>query len=285
MKRGLQDAQEAGFLERISQSLDELRPAERRLGEFLLDFPGELASYDGQELARLSGVSKATVSRFVRRIGFDSYEQARRAVRDEGRTGSRLFLGHAEPDPEESALALAVQEERENLAWTFERIGEDQLDALADAILAARKVWIVGQRISHSFATYLYWQLVKVVRDATVIPRDGESLGEHIAAIGPDDLAIVFALRRRMGGTDALLAEIGRTGARSALISDEGMAQDAARDWHFRCRIATATPQFNHAAVLTLCHQIVVRATLRAGPAGRERLRRVDELNERLGEY
>ena len=44
----------AGFISRIHERLPDMHRAERRLGEFLLDFPGELASYDAQELARLS---------------------------------------------------------------------------------------------------------------------------------------------------------------------------------------------------------------------------------------
>ena len=70
------------FLGRVRESLPDLYPAERRLGEFLCDFPGEIASYNAQELAKLAKVSKATVSRFVRRLGFDNYEQARRSSKE-----------------------------------------------------------------------------------------------------------------------------------------------------------------------------------------------------------
>ncbi|OSQ59834.1 DNA-binding protein [Marivita cryptomonadis] len=266
-------------------ALADLQPAERRLGTFLLDFPGDMASYDAQELARLSDVSKATVSRFIRKIGYDSYDAARRAVRDEASSGSRLYIGHAEPGAMEDVLGFGMREEMENLAWTFQRITPDDLDRLAEKMLSARKVWIIGQRISHSFATYLRWQLVKVVPDAAVIPKDGESMGEHLAAMTADDLVLVVALRRRMSGLEVLLREIGTIGAARAVISDDSMEPDPSLDWHFRCRISTATPQFNHAAVLALCHQIVVRTTLKSGANGRTRLRRVDELNERLGEY
>ena len=185
----------------------------------------------------------------------------------------------------EDVLGFGMREEMENLAWTFQRITPDDLDRLAEKMLSARKVWIIGQRISHSFATYLRWQLVKVVPDAAVIPKDGESMGEHLAAMTADDLVLVVALRRRMSGLEALLREIGAIGAARAVISDDSMEPDPRLDWHFRCRISTATPQFNHAAVLALCHQIVVRTTLKSGADGRTRLRRVDELNERLGEY
>jgi DNA-binding MurR/RpiR family transcriptional regulator len=285
MKSQLQKDETPRFLDRIRTALNDLQPAERRLGTFLLDFPGDMASYDAQELARLSDVSKATVSRFIRKIGYNSYDAARRAVRDEASSGSRLYIGHGEPGAMEDVLGFGMREEMENLAWTFQRITADDLDRLAERMLSARKVWIIGQRISHSFATYLHWQLIKVVPDTAVIPKDGESMGEHLAAMTPDDLVLVVALRRRTSGLEALMREIGGIGAARAVISDDSMEPDTGLNWHFRCRISTATPQFNHAAVLALCHQIVVRTTLKAGVGGRTRLRRVDELNERLGEY
>ena len=69
------------FLTRVRQALPSLHPAERRLGDFVCDFPGELASYSAQELAALAHVSKATVSRFVQRLGYENYEEARRHAR------------------------------------------------------------------------------------------------------------------------------------------------------------------------------------------------------------
>lgn len=274
---------DSSFLQRVRAALPHLHPAERRLGEFLFRFPGEIASYDAQELARLAGVSKATVSRFVRRIGFASYEEARRQARAEGASGSRLFQGHAEHEAGARALDLDMAESKENLDWTFRRIGADELDAVAQAILGARRVWLIGYRISQSFATYLQWQLLKVAPDVQVIPKGGETLGEHLAAMTQDDCAIFFALRRRVAGTDMIIDEILRRGPKLALVTDEGMAPRDGIAWHFLCQTRTAGPQFNHAAVFAVCHQIMQRATLAAGVAARERLRDIEETNERIG--
>ncbi len=272
------------FLARIRAALPELHRAERRLGHFLLDFPGDLASYDAQELARLSGVSKATVSRFVRRIGFENYETARRAAREERQTGSRHFIAHAEAPPAEDPLVLGMQEEMANIAWTLERIAPEEMEQLAEGILGARRVWLIGYRISRVFADYLYWQLLKVVPSATVIPQAGESLGEYTAEMTPDDVVILVALRRRAANTDRVIAELDRTGIPTALITDDGLQHDARARWHFRCRIETSSPQFNHAAVVNICHRIVSHTTLKAGSDARSRLRRIDEANERLGD-
>lgn len=275
---------DTSFLSRIKAALPELHRAERTLGTFLLEFPGDLASYDAQELARLSGVSKSTVSRFVRRLGFENYESARRAARAERQRGSRHFLAHSENVPPEQQLATSLEEELENVSRTFERIDMAELDTLAHSIASSRKVWVAGYRISHSFASYVYWQLIKVVPEAALIPQAGESLGEHFAAMQPDDIVIWIALRQKMGNTDAALLQLDRLGIPTALITDDGTEPNHRTKWHFRCRIETSSPQFNHASVTSLCHQIVTRATLRAGLDARTRLRRIDEFNKELGE-
>ncbi|HLS42296.1 MAG TPA: MurR/RpiR family transcriptional regulator, partial [Paenalcaligenes sp.] len=84
--------QAPSFLSRVRALLPELHPAERRLGDFVCDFPGELASFSASELAELAHVSKATVTRFVKRLGYENYEEARRHARAERSTGSRFFL-------------------------------------------------------------------------------------------------------------------------------------------------------------------------------------------------
>ncbi len=235
------------FLSRIRDHLPELQRAEHKLATFLLDFAGDVASYDAQELAQLSGVSKATVSRFVRRIGFESFEAARRAARSERQAGTRHFtplgsaIGATEP-PMQTLTALNLGEEWENIAWTFERIDPDSLDSLATALLKARRVWLIGHRISHSYASMLYWQLSRVVPDMRVIPQAGEQLGDHLALLHADDLVLCLALSPRPSVIEAALQEVLMTGASCAVISDESMPDDPRFAWHFRGRIETPTP-------------------------------------------
>ena len=87
----------SSLLGRVRDQLHELPPTERRLADLILDFPGELASYSASELAALANVSNATVSRFIRRLGYDNYDEARRQAREEKRSGSPLFLAVVKP--------------------------------------------------------------------------------------------------------------------------------------------------------------------------------------------
>ncbi|MFN3146569.1 MAG: MurR/RpiR family transcriptional regulator [Paracoccaceae bacterium] len=76
-----------------------LAPGELRLAEAILHFPGQIASYTATELAGMAGVSNATVTRFVRKIGYRSFEEARQAVRAEQAAGTALLRVDREGAP------------------------------------------------------------------------------------------------------------------------------------------------------------------------------------------
>ena len=275
---------EFSFLTRVRNALPSLHPAERRLGDFVCDFPGELASYSASELATLAHVSKATVSRFIKRLGYDSYEDARRHARVEKQTGSRLFLTTAADASTVQSVAAHVAQGVANLEATFLSISDSQIDAVVRAMLDARKVWVVGFRSSHPFAAYLQWQLTQVIENIVAIPGGGQTLGEHFVSLKADDVVIVFGMRRRIARMDLLLAEIARSGARLLYITDEGLPFLTAATWHFRCQTLAPGPLFNHVAVTAVCHLLATRAIEIAGTSARARLRGIESLNDSLEE-
>ncbi|WDZ76200.1 MurR/RpiR family transcriptional regulator [Ensifer adhaerens] len=275
---------ERSFLTRVRQVLPELHPAERRLGDFLCDFPGEVASYSAQELAALAHVSKATVSRFIQRLGYDNYEEARRHARADKQTGSRLFLATATDSGGEQSLTSHVAQGVANIEATFLAISETQVTAAATAILGARKVWVIGFRASHSFATYLQWQMTQVVEHIAAIPGGGQTLGEHLVSIGSDDVVILFGLRRRVSLMEPILAQLEKSGTRLLYITDEGVPFLNQAEWHFRCQTLAPGPLFNHVSVMALCHLLTTRCIEIAGTAGRNRLRGIEAINDALEE-
>ena len=275
---------EVSFLHRVRSTLSDLTPAERQLGEFLCDFPGELASYNAKELARLARVSNATVSRFVRSLGFDNYEQARILARKEGQTGSRLFLDHSEATATADWPSDEVEQISENLGKTFRRIDPRELREVARGFLTARRVVVIGFRSNFAFAAYLKWQLMQVVEDITLVPGGGETLGEHFASLDANDVVLVFGLRRRVAVTERLLASLLRSGAAVALVTDEGAEFRKDVKWHFRCETNSTGPIFNHTTVMALCHLLLSLAIEEAGAKGRTRLQTIESLNEVFGE-
>lgn len=274
---------EQSFLARVRRKLPELHPAERRLGDLVCDFPGELASYSASELAALAGVSNATVTRFVRRLGYDSYEDARRDARDEASSGSRLYLqqkGNEDRAEPESFLETDIR----NLRETIGDISRHEIDRLAEAILGARRVWCVGYRASNALANYMQWQLLQAIEDAIPVPGGGQTMGEHVARMNERDVVVLFGLRRRIAGFSELKEAIATAGPRIALVTDEGMAVNRDVSWHFRCATRSSGPLFSHVAVMALIDLITNRTIDMAAESGRQRLQKIEGYNDLLRE-
>lgn len=273
------------FLMRVRENVANLHPTERKLAEFVLDFPGELASYAASELARLAGVSNATVTRFIRRLGYASYEEARRHVREEKETGSPLFLADRSVESGRSRYEESIEQGQENLRRTFSRLSERTVDEVVTSLLEARKVWITGFRSSQSLATYLQWQIFQVKEDIQVIPAPGATFGEYLASMTARDLVIVFGLRRRPARLRKILAQLAESGARVLYITDAQLAINPAVTWHVQCACAGPGPLDNHVAVIALCHLLANGAIERAGATGRERLAAIEAAHGELGEF
>lgn len=268
---------------RITDALDHLPRAEHRLAQFLLDFPGELASYNASELATFARVSNATVSRLIRRLGYGSYEDARRAVRGQTRSGAALL--RARPDQaREGRLAAQVEAMHANIDATLRRTDDAALTAMANAVVAARRVAVLGFRAAHGLAAYLRWQILQVVPGAVLLPGAGETLAEHLTTLGPGDMLIALGLRRRVPTLTASLTRARAAGALTILITDHPDDRAQQADWVLRCETAAPGPLFNHASVMAVCGLLATAVLMGAGPEGRRRLAAIEDAHEALRE-
>src|SRR4051794_13601050 len=186
------DAQRYSLVTRIREQSHELSPAERRLAEVMLELPGKLANYSASEVANLAKVSNATVTRLVRRLGFQNYDEARRWSRADERARSprRNLL---EPGARSGLVEISQRQSHANLTASFSRLSEAAVSDMAQTILVSRKAKFVGYQNNRCFASYLRWQLVQVREYTSVIPGAGETLGEHLAGLSSLDCITVFA--------------------------------------------------------------------------------------------
>ena len=269
---------------RIRDAMPVLHRSEQRLAETILNFPGNLAGYTATELARIANVSNATVTRFVRKIGYASFEEARQAVRAEQMAGTALFRVAGDGGEASGKLARHAAKSQVNIEQTLMSMDETQVDALVAAMLSARRLWLIGFRAAQPFARYLGWQVLQVRADVVILPRDGETLAESLAGIAPGDCVILFALRRPPRVLDALGAALGRSGAAVAVIGDiAGLSALPAR-WHLPCATSGAGALFDHSGVMALCGMLASGMIDLADIAGRQRLSMIEDLHDSLDE-
>lgn len=272
------------LLARVRAALPDLHPSERRIAQVVLSFPGDLASYNASELARLSNVSNATVSRFVRRIGYASFEEARQSVRAEQKAGTPLFRFGSSGTVLKDTVTAHLEQSRVNLDATCSMLDETTIDALARTILAARRVRVAGFRAGQPLARYLAWQVAQVVTDTGVFPRDGETLGESVSVLGPGDCCVVVALRRAPRVMSPLMAALRDSGADIALVGDLPDLEILPARWRLACATSAPGPLLNHVAVMAVCNLVAARVIELSGSDGRRRMSAIEDVHLRLNE-
>lgn len=272
------------FTTRVRDALPTFHPSERRIAELVLNFPGELASYSATELARLSNVSNATVTRFVRKIGYANFEEARQHVRDNKQAGASLFRIVSNAPDNHNFVDAHVLQSQSNIEKTFLMVSEAEIDAMARAIVSADRVWLFGTRRSQAFAMYLAMQMFQVIPNIRVIPSDGETLGEAIASITSRDCVVAFGFRRAVRMLPKAMVQIASAGAKVAYLHDEPIPTALAVTWQVHCDTSSPGPLFNHVAVITFCHILATRVMEHAGVAGRRRMGAIESIHDTLDE-
>jgi DNA-binding MurR/RpiR family transcriptional regulator len=280
----MQKKQSPLFTTRVRDALPSLHPSEKRLAELVLNFPGELASYSATELARLANVSNATVTRFVRKVGYSSFEEARQHVRDNKQAGASLFRVAPNSSGSKDFIAAHILQAQWDIEHTFQMIPEAEIDALARSIIGARRVWLLGTRRSLTFAQYLGLQMFQVIPQISIVPSNGETLGEAVSAMTDKDCVIAFGLRRAVSALPQVMEQIVKTKAQVAYIHDANALPELSFQWRIMCETASPGPLFNHVAVLTFCHILATRVIEHSGTNGRRRMRAIEAIHNDLDE-
>lgn len=151
--------------DRILELHDQFTESERRLAEVTLACLANLATYTGSELAERAGVSKATASRFFRRLGYENFNEIRALIREQGEHGSPLHeltststQGKSRGKTDD-ALARHVANDLQNLSRTFEQLDPADVKRTVTLFAKSRRICVAGFRNGRVLAQYA-WALL-----------------------------------------------------------------------------------------------------------------------------
>lgn len=168
--------------ERLRGHYTQLTLQEQRVADFIFAHFDDLISYNSAELARLSGVSKATVSRLFKRLGYGSYREMREEVRALRQSGMPL-TDNRDAVQGNTLLARHYKQEMANLAHWVNQLDSQQLTDVIDAMAQAPRILLLGLRNSYPVALHLRQQLLQVRQQVHVIPQAGQTLAEELRTL------------------------------------------------------------------------------------------------------
>lgn len=270
--------------ERIHRAYAEMPEGERKAADLVLDRPGELALWSATELAERSGVSGATVTRFVRRLGYASYDEARRAAREMRATGSPLYLAAGSGD-RAGRIARAMEIEARIVDASLALQNPLTLEAVAGVLAGAPRIRVAGFRNSYFVAEYLRTALAQFRPGVGMLAPAGQTLAEGMAALGPGDAAVVIGFRRRPAGFGAAVRALAGTGATVVLVADLSVRETPA-EAHHTLMIHVETPQTvdSYAGAFAVLRLVALTVLERLDAAGRRHLERIETFHHALGD-
>lgn len=268
-----------GVSEQIRQRLGDLSPSERRVARLLLSGPLTIGLESSAQLAQRVGVSGPTVSRFVSRLGFDSYAGFQRALRDDlqARVMSpvevyRSHGGSGASTPLEAAggaLADAVVATLQQLSTNdFKQATEYLTDS-------RRQVTAAGGWFSHLLAGYftaLLRQFRPRVHQAQPVASERASA---LADIERRDVVAIFDFRRYERDTFEFANEAKDAGARIVLFTDPWLSPVAdLADAVLPAQVVGPSPFESLTPTVALVETLVTAVAQGLGEVGDQRFNR-----------
>jgi DNA-binding MurR/RpiR family transcriptional regulator len=204
------------FAGRVAEARGNLSSADQQILAYLTDNPDGLAFHTAESLSAKAGVSRAAVVRFAKRLGYTGFTDFRTAARDAMMTSQESPLSRfSQAEPDTLVERKALQDTRNILAAAG--LVRDALAPAAQAVARARRVLIMGMRMSYGLAAHLH-RLLNEIRDGVTLIDPG--FPDQVIGACSRDIVIVFLFRRYSRLTVDLLADVANSGAPVVLITD-----------------------------------------------------------------
>lgn len=173
----------------IRSLLPSLLPAEQAVAAVLLERADQVVELSSQQLAELSGASRATVVRTCQSLGFTGYQQLRVLVaRDAGySTTSRV-----QPVGSAAIVAESFAQVREAVGAMTALLASADVERAVTELCAARRVIVAGNGLSAALAMDTAARLTATGRAAEF---QADAIGQQIAArlLSPGDVLLMIS--------------------------------------------------------------------------------------------
>ena len=195
----MKESQSHPVIKGIIAQLDTLTPKGKILGSYIIQNPRKAVFMTTKELSEACGVSEATVVRFVGQLGYSGYGEFLQALRDFVDSGLSL------PDrvdlpgmkgPGTDRLHRVVFEEMNNLRRFYETIDISLLDRIVDQLHDSSAVYVIGSRISYTFAYYLGWSLTKARKGVNILKGSDSTAIDWLTNAPENTLVVVITTSR-----------------------------------------------------------------------------------------
>jgi DNA-binding MurR/RpiR family transcriptional regulator len=278
-------------MERLRDGLAGFSATERRVAHRILaDYP-VAGLQSASDLARETGVSAPTVLRLVARIGFASYPDFQRVMREELAAQLSSPLAKAPQQRRAGAPATTwlhsyVAKIESNLHETFDHLPAAEFEQAVALVADRRKrLHVIGGRFTDALAHYLSVQL-RIVRPGVNHLRDQEANWyDQVLDMGKRDVLVIFDIRRYQPSLLRLAEAAVHRQVSVVLITDQWLSPISRVAAHvLPARVEAPSVWDSSVALMALTEALLAEATRRQWDDGQKRMRALETMrNEAAG--
>lgn len=197
---------------------------QRRIAQYILDSYDKAAFMTANRLGKTVGVSESTVVRFAVDLGFEGYPEMQKAMQEmvlNRLTSVQRIEVANDRIGDQDVLSMVIHSDIEKLRQTDETLNREDFAAAVDAILKARRIYILGVRSTAPLANFLGHYLKYMFNNVHIV--NNFSVGEmfeNIVGIGAEDVVIAFSFPRYSASTTKGAQYCRTTGAKVIAITD-----------------------------------------------------------------
>lgn len=151
------------LVSRINSYYDGLSKADQKISDFLLENIDSAARLSIQEFAEEISVSTATISRYAKKIGFNSFQELKLAIHATDQKQENNFFSELSPDDSNmDILNKSFKSNISSLNSTLQLISEKDLQKSLNLLLKADTVGFFGLGGSNTIANLAFHKFIRM---------------------------------------------------------------------------------------------------------------------------
>ena len=266
MRKDAEKTEGSDLLVRLNKNYKTLSKGQKQLAAYITENYDRAAFITASKMGRIVGVSESTVVRFAYALGYDGSPELQKSlqelIRNKLTSVQRIQLtGDLQPN---DVLRSVLKSDVSNIRATIDSIDNASFNAAINALLEAKKVYIVGLMSAAPLAQFLAYYLGFVMDNVVMVSGAMGNIYEDLFRISSEDVCIGISFPRYSNRTiDALDFARGK-GATIIAITDSVSSPIAEKAEHaLIARSDMAGFADSLVAPLSLINAIIVACSLR----------------------
>lgn len=208
----------------LQEKHPEFSKGQRRIAQYITESYDKAAFMTANKLGKTVGVSESTVVRFAVDLGFDGYPSMQKAMQEmvlNRLTSVQRIEVANDRIGDQDVVSMVLQADIDKLRQTSETVDREEFQAAVNAILGAKRIYIIGVRSVAPLANFLGYYLNYMFNNVRTVTASGTGeMFEQIVRVSREDAVIAFSFPRYSSATLKAAQYCRTTGANVIAITD-----------------------------------------------------------------